>query len=177
MAARNPTLFITRDERRTLMLRSNHLWIISLIFVTLAFGGPLLFAQKSDMETTLTDTERQLWNAWKAKDTATFDKTLDPNAVTMGDKGLMDRAASIKEISTQNCQVQNFTLSDTKVTQIDKDTALLTYKAHQDATCDGKKVPPEVYASTVYQKHGDKWQPVFHQETPTPESSATSSPQ
>src|SRR6266850_6864143 len=99
-----PFFFITMHERRTLMQRSNHRWIISLIVVALAFAGPLLLAQKSDLETTLTDTERQLWNAWKAKDGATFDKTLDPNAVTMGDKGLMDRAASIKEITTQNCQ-------------------------------------------------------------------------
>jgi hypothetical protein len=165
------------NGRRTLMRRANHLFTISLIILTLAFGGPVLLAQKSDLETTLTDTERQLWNAWKAKDGATFEKTLDPNAVTMGDKGLMDRAASIKEITTQNCQVQNFTLSDTKVTQIDKDTALLTYKAHQDATCDGKKIPPTVNVSTVYEKHGDKWQPVFHQETPTPESSTPSSTQ
>ncbi|MCU1309897.1 MAG: hypothetical protein JWO20_1022 [Candidatus Angelobacter sp.] len=159
------------------MRRLTNLLTISLVIVTLASAGPLLLAQKSDLETTLTDTERQLWNAWKAKDGATFDKTLDPNAVTMGDKGLMDRAASIKEITTQNCQVQNFTLSDTKVTQIDKDTALLTYKAHQDATCDGKKIPPTVNVSTVYEKHGDKWQPVFHQETPTPESSTPSSTQ
>jgi hypothetical protein len=141
--------------------------------VTLAFAGPVLLAQKSDLEDTLVNTERQLWNAWKAKDGSTFDRTLDPNAVTVGEKGVMDRAASIKEITAGNCQVQNFTLADTKVTQIDKDTALLTYKAHQDATCDGKKIPPDVYVSTLYKKHGDKWQPVFHQETPTPESSAS----
>jgi hypothetical protein len=159
------------------MRRLTNLLTISFIIAALAFAGPLLMAQKDDLEATLSNTERQLWNAWKAKDTATFDRTLDPNAVTMGDKGLMDRAASIKEITTQNCQVQNFTLSDTKVTQIDKDTALLTYRAHQEATCDGKKVPPEVNVSTVYQKHGDKWQPIFHQETPAPESAGSTSTQ
>lgn len=158
------------------MRRSNHLWIISLIVVTLAFGGPLLLAQKSDLENQLVTTEKQLWEAWKNKDAATFEKTLAPEAVTIGDKGLVDREGSIKEITTQNCQVQSYTLSDTKVTQIDKDTALLTYKAHQDATCDGKKIPEAVYASSLYEKHGDKWQPAFHQESVAPETSTREMP-
>jgi hypothetical protein len=137
-----------------------------LLLAALAFGGPALLAQKSDLETKLVDTERQLWNAWKNHDTATFQKTLDANAVTVGDKGVEDRDAAIKEIGDQNCQVQSFTLADTKVTEIDKNTALLTYKANQDATCNGKKIPSAVYASTLFKKNGDKWVPVFHQETP-----------
>ncbi|MCU1283962.1 MAG: hypothetical protein JWO13_312 [Acidobacteriales bacterium] len=155
-------------------MKTRHLWLPGVLFLTFVFVGPLR-AQKSDLENTLTNTERQLWEAWKNKDAATFEKTLDPNAVTMSDKGLEDRTASIKDISGGNCQVRSYTLTDTKVTQIDKDTVLLTYKANQDATCDGKKVPSIVNASSIYEKHGDKWQPIFHQETPLPESAVTGS--
>src|SRR3954454_15760347 len=102
------------------MRRSNHLLTISLILVTLAFAGPLLQAQKSDTEDNLLNTERTLWEAWKNKDTATFERTLDPNAVTMSDKGLEDRQASIKDITSQNCTVRSYTLTNTKVTEINK---------------------------------------------------------
>src|SRR5437868_868057 len=111
----------------------------ALLLIALALGGSALLAQ-SELETTLVNTERQLWDAWKAKSAQTFDQTLHPKAVTMGEHGLMDRAASIKQITTENCQVRNYTLADTKATQIDKDTVLLTYKANQDATCEGQKV-------------------------------------
>jgi hypothetical protein len=147
--------------------------VITLVFLAVAY--PAALAQKSDLETTLVSTERQLWDAWKNKDAATFEKTLAPDAVTMGDKGLEDRTTSIKDIASGNCQVQSYTLSDTKVTQIDKDSALLTYKANQDAVCDGKKIPAVVYASTLYEKHGDKWMPAFHQESVVPESQRGSS--
>jgi hypothetical protein len=146
------------------------------LFLLILLAWPAqLFAQSKEMETALVNTERSLWEAWKNKDSATFEKTLDPSAVTMGSTGLMDRTASIKDIAGSNCQVRSYTLTDTKLTQIDKDTALLTYKANQDATCDGKKAPSLVNVSTIYEKHGDKWQPIFHQESPVPDTTGSSS--
>jgi len=154
------------------MTRAQRFCFSGLLLVALALGGPLLLAQKVDkaMEDSIVNTERQLWDAWKNKDSATFEKTLAPNAVTMGANGLEDRAATIKDIATHNCQVRDYSLTNTKVTQIDKDTVLLTYTANQDATCDGQKAPATLNVSTVFEKNGDKWMPAFHQESPAPES-------
>ena len=157
------------------MSRPKYISAAVITLIILAFASPAAIAQKSNLEATLVDTERQLWDAWKNKDAATFEKTLAPEAVTVGDKGLEDRTASIKDIAGGNCQVQSYTLSDTKVTQIDKDTALLTYRANQDAVCDGKKIPAAVYASSLYEKHGDKWMPAFHQESVVPATTPGSS--
>jgi hypothetical protein len=153
-------------------MRRPKYWISALLLGLLSLGGPAALLAQNELESTLVNTERQLWEAWKTKSGQTFDQTLHPKAVSMGEHGLMDRAATIKEITTENCQVRSYTLTDTKATQIDKDTVLLTYKANQDATCDGQKIPAAVYASTVYEKSGDKWMPAFHQESPVPETSS-----
>jgi hypothetical protein len=44
-----------------------------------------------------------------------------------------------------------------------KDTALMTYKATQDAVCNGKKSPPVQWASSLYVKRGGKWVNAFYQ--------------
>ncbi len=45
-------------------------------------------------------------------------------------------------------------------------TAILTYKAMQDGTCDGKTLHASVWATSIYVKRGGKWVSNFHQETP-----------
>jgi hypothetical protein len=62
--------------------------------------------------------------------------------------------------------VKTFSLSDWKLSMAGKDTAILTYKASQDAVCDGNKLAAEVYSGTVYVKKGDKWLAASYQETP-----------
>lgn len=42
----------------------------------------------------------------------------------------------------------------------------MTYKAKQDTTCGGNKVPAEVVASSVYVNKGGKWLAASHQESP-----------
>jgi hypothetical protein len=44
---------------------------------------------------------------------------------------------------------------------------LMTYKANQDGTCGGTKIPSKVIASSIWQKQGGKWVSPFHQETVT----------
>ena len=46
------------------------------------------------------------------------------------------------------------------------DAVILTYKADQDVTCGGQKMPSTVYASSIWKKQGGKWWAAFHQETP-----------
>ena len=81
--------------------------------------------------------------------------------------GVLQGKDKAMDMFTKNpCDVKSYSLSDTKVDWIDKDTALLTYKAESDATCGGQKSPSPVYAASVWVKKNGKWIAAFHQETP-----------
>jgi hypothetical protein len=109
--------------------------------------------------------EKGLWQAWKDRDAKPFDQHLAPDAIMIDNNGLADRATVLKSIT--GCDVKNYSLGDFKLTKVDADAALLTYKATGvDATCEGgQKVPENILASTLFKKSGGTWRMLFHQET------------
>jgi hypothetical protein len=111
-------------------------------------------------------TERKLWEAWKNNDSKPFKAYLSADSIMVSDAGVVNKAASLKEMSTTKCDVKSYELSDIKVAFFNNDAALLTYKATQDGTCGGKAVPPSVWASSLYVRRGGKWYAASHQETP-----------
>ena len=111
-------------------------------------------------------TEKKLWEAWKNQDTKPFKAYLSADSLMIGDAGVSNKAASLKEMSSMKCDVKSYELSDIKVTFFDSDTALITYKSAQDASCGGTAVPPSVWSSSVYVRRGGKWYAASHQETP-----------
>jgi hypothetical protein len=49
---------------------------------------------------------------------------------------------------------------------IDKDSAIITYKANVKGSYKGKEFPPNpTYVSSVWAKRNGKWMVVYHQET------------
>jgi hypothetical protein len=111
-------------------------------------------------------TEKKLWEAWKTKDYKVFKASLSADSIMIGDTGVATKADSLKEMESQNCDVKSYALSDIKVTFWNNDSALMTYKANQEATCGGQAVPAAVWASSGYVKRGGKWYAASHQETP-----------
>jgi uncharacterized protein (TIGR02246 family) len=136
----------------------------------LAFGT-LGFAQaakgkNSDAEQKLTSTEKQLWEAWKNKDGEPFKQSLTDDSVMIDQTGIVQgKDKAIDNLTKTPCEVKSYSLGDIRVSWVDKDTALLTYKAESDATCGGQKVPSPVYASSIWVKKDGKWLTPFHQET------------
>lgn len=80
----------------------------------------------------------------------------------------IDKAAAVKTISGVKCDVKTWSLDEPKMSMIDPDTYVLSYKGTFDGTCtfDGKteKLPSPIRAGTVWVRNGDKWQAVFHGE-------------
>jgi hypothetical protein len=112
--------------------------------------------------------EKQAAEAWKNKNGSFFQTFLSEDTSVLGSMGLIDSKSQIvSAISGANCEVKSYSLSNFRVAMLTKDTAVLTYKAIQDVTCDGKPEPAEVWSSSVYVKRGGKWLAAFHQETPT----------
>jgi len=110
-------------------------------------------------------TEKKLWEAWKKQDSKPFKAYLSADSLMVSDNGVANKAASLKEMSSMQCDVKSYDLSDIKVTFFSSDAAFLTYKASQNGTCGGQTVPPAVWASSLYVRRGGKWYAASHQET------------
>lgn len=110
--------------------------------------------------------EKGAWEAWQKRDGKYFEGFLSDKYVAFSADGRMDKAASIKATTATNCEVKSFSISDEQMQIVSPDVAILTYKAAQDYTCDGKKGPANVWAGAVYVREGDSWNCALYAETP-----------
>lgn len=123
-------------------------------------------AGDAEMAKALSEIETGLWEAWKKKDGDAFEKALSAHFKEISPKGTSDRAATIKAISENKCEVKSNELADFNATKVNDDLAVLRYKGTVDGTCDGKPMPKTVFITTIFVKDGDAWKPAFHMETP-----------
>ncbi len=110
--------------------------------------------------------EKAAWEAWKVRDIKWTEDNMTDKGFNLGSTGRADKAAMIKAFPTQKCEVKSYSLSDDKMQMAGPDVALLTYKGAQDATCDGKKSPANVWSASVYVREGEKWKVAFYAEAP-----------
>ncbi len=127
----------------------------------------------NSVKETLITLERQLWKGWKDKDSSTFQKVLSQDSIGVGGSGVDNRATILRGISSGDCVVRSYSLENFQVVMLDKNTAILTYKATQDATCRGNTIPAMVWASSVFVRRNGRWQAAFHQETPATPTTTT----
>jgi Domain of unknown function (DUF4440) len=120
---------------------------------------------KAQSQKLIISTERKLWEAWKNHDMKPFKAYLSSDSVMIGESGVRDKTAEIKELGIMACEIKSYELSDIKVLFLGSDAAVVTYKAMQDGTCGGEAVPPAVWASSAYVRRGGKWLAASHQET------------
>lgn len=110
--------------------------------------------------------DKQAQEAYLKNDGAFFETFLGDKFMMFGDNGKPENKASIvKTVSSNKCESKSSTFEEQKVTMLDADTALLTYKATVDGSCNGQKIPSPTRAASVYIRSGDKWTPVWHGET------------
>lgn len=119
---------------------------------------------KAQLQKKLAANETALWNGWKNKDAKPFQSSLAADGVMIGGEGVGTKGDVVKMMASLPCEVKSFTLSDWKLTMIDPNAALLTYKGAADGTCGGKPIPT-VWASSVWVSRNGKWMAFSHQET------------
>ncbi len=127
-------------------------------------------SNNNSVEAQLIALEKKADEAWRKKDGGFYQSLLSEDAVGVGAGGTFNKSQIVKAISGSRCEIKNTSMENFKVVMLDKNTALLTYKAMQDVTCDGKTDPPVVWASTLFVKRAGKWLAAFHQETPATQS-------
>ena len=121
---------------------------------------------KAQIQKSLIATEKKLWAAWKNKDPKPFKATLASDSVMVGESGVADKATAIQAITSTDCDVKSYALSDFRLSMASPTVALISYKATVEGTCGGAAIPP-VWASSVYVNRGGKWYAFSHQESNT----------
>jgi len=124
---------------------------------------------------TLMTMEKAAWEAWKNRDAKWMTENASDKYVGFSAGTRVDKAASIKSYE-QKCEIKNYTLSEDHLQMVGPDVAVLTFRGAQDYTCDGKKGPAEVHASSFYVREGDKWKAAFYAETPIVDPKAPPKP-
>jgi len=119
---------------------------------------------KAQLQKKLQANETALWNAYKNKDPKPFQNWLAADSTVVGPEGVSGKGDVVKMMASIPCEIKSFTLSDWKLTMIDPNAALLTYKGVADGTCQGKPIPP-VWASSVWVSRNGKWMAFSHQES------------
>ena len=109
--------------------------------------------------------ERGAWEAWQRKDASYFRNTLMPDAAYVSAVGVNNREEIAKQIETDACKVDGFTLRNEQVRSLSPDVALLTLRATSNVTCASGPVHSDVWSSTLFVRDGDAWRVAGHQET------------
>jgi hypothetical protein len=117
---------------------------------------------------TLVGLEKASWQAWQKRDGTYFDKFLSDDHVEVGVGGPGGKAAIVSFVGSPSCVVKNYVVDRFALTMFDANTALLTYHAQQDTTCNGVAVPSPAWASSLFVKRNGRWQNALYQQTPTP---------
>lgn len=113
----------------------------------------------NSLEQTLIAKEEEVWEKIRGKDMQGFSSLLAEDFVYVTDDGIHSKAASVKRLA--EATVPDFSLDDWKVVKIDKDAAIVTYKAMAVPTAAGLVMRN----ASVWAKRGGKWLVVFHQDT------------
>lgn len=148
-----------------------HSFLTRLLFFTLLlFPVCKIYSQESKdsiLKSTLVDLEKRSWVAWQNHDSAFFRNFLSDDHVEMGFGGSAGKNLVVKMVGSDVCTVKIYSVDRFKLFVFDPHTALLTYHAAQETTCNGAAVPSPVWVSSLYQLRNGKWLNVLYQQTQT----------
>jgi hypothetical protein len=116
--------------------------------------------------------DRQANDAYFRGDAAFFARVLSDQFVRLGPGGApMDKVATIGMVASARCDMkEGWVLDEPRLSRIDADTYVLSYRGAFDGTCTlhgrTKKAPNLVRAATVWVRSDERWLAAFHGENP-----------
>ncbi len=148
-----------------------HFRLSGVCVLVLCSGLALAGAARAEsLQETLMSVEKTLWKAWAGKDVGPFEEYLTEDSVNVSGGSMTAGKARVIETATaHDCNVVDYSFSDVAVHPLGADAAILTYRAAQDATCGGEKIPPAINVTSVYVKEGGKWKAACYHESPAGE--------
>jgi hypothetical protein len=114
--------------------------------------------------------ENQANAAYLRSDSQFFEGILSEKFVMRQGGRQVDKAAVVKLIAGNKCNVKNWKLEDPQMARIDADTYVLSYRGTFDGSCTGPagelKIPSPIRAATVWIRAGGTWRAAFHGQNP-----------
>jgi len=143
--------------------------LVSLIVFSLATfaAGQKAQSSKSDLKRTLVELEKKSWVAWQNHDGKFFEQFLSDDHVELGFGGVTNKARVVAGVASPLCVVKSYAIDKFEVVRFDANTALLTYHAAQDTSCNGNAVPSPVWVSSLYLRRHGRWLNALYQQTQT----------
>ena len=115
---------------------------------------------------TLTATSRAFMDAWKKQDMKAVAETMAPDFVYVGLEGIVPRSGVLQDLT--HCTLTNSRISEVQLHAMSATTASILYKMHQEASCEGHPLPPEMLAADTYVQRDGRWLLSLTSLTPAP---------
>ncbi|GEM_PF-3774453 len=114
--------------------------------------------------------ERQFWDGWQTRHPDVFRTAVRPDGFFFGAYGFAPRDSVANEMAAavDRCVVRGYRLDGARAIPLGTDAGMLTYVAHQDATCGGQPVEPVMNGVSVYVRQHGRWINVMRAEVPAP---------
>jgi len=109
---------------------------------------------------TITDLEDSVWKAYKNKQLRSFEGLLYKTYYGVYADGI--KSLDMEVADMEKTDLRSYSFGDINVEFPNPSLAIITYKATQEATFDGKDVSGTYYDESVWVKKGDRWVNTFH---------------
>jgi ketosteroid isomerase-like protein len=109
----------------------------------------------------LNQLEDESYRAWQSKDTKFWRGLLSENFVSWGSSGRIGKAAAVREWSGTNCNIVSYQISDSQVSRLTPEAAVITHKTIVDGSCSGNRLPAASWTATGYVFEAGRWEAVF----------------
>src|SRR5271170_2018740 len=125
---------------------------------TEAGGGP---RSTTDLTRVLSGLEEESYRAWQSNDTKFWSTFLSEKLVSWGSSGRIDKAAASREWSGTNCKIVSYQISDSQVSRLTPQAAVITHQTTVDGSCGEDRLPNASWTATGYVLEGTQWKAVF----------------
>lgn len=114
-----------------------------------------------DLPRVLNGLEDESYRARQSKNTKFWSTFLSERFVSWGSSGRIDKAAATREWSGTDCNIVSYQISDSQVSQLTREVAVITHKTTVDGSCGGNRLPNASWTATAYVLEGAGWKAVF----------------
>lgn len=110
--------------------------------------------------------ESKAYEAYRNKDGKFFEAFLTDNYGGSGTGQRLNKAATVKMIAENKCDIKSFSYSDETLTKVGAATAVFTMKVKIDGSCEGRPMPAQFISASLYVRTGTEWRVGWHGEVP-----------
>ena len=138
-----------------------------LLVPVLAVGAAMAqIPDQRSLKDTLVANSRAFMDSWRKGDMTALGATLTPDFMYVGLEGIVSRQQVLQDLP--HCTLRSYEMRDVQLHSISATTASIVYRLHQEASCEGHPLPPEMLAVDTYVRQDGKWLLSLSSLTPAP---------